>query len=296
MSRRRTIGVLLAATSAASFGVMPILTKIAYRDGASALGVLAIRFALAGAILLALAILLKQPLPRGRALLAVAALGGIGYVLESACYFLALQRTSAGLTALLLYAYPALVVLLSAAVARRAPSRVTLGLVALALVGTALTIGRPGGGQVLGIVLGLSAALSYSVYIVVSSHVVEGLAPLAVSGVVMAAAGVVDGAAALVVRPGVPQHLHGWLALGGVALFGSVVAVWAFFEGLRRLGPADTAVVSTLEPVVSVALGAAVLGEAFGVLQVVGGVLVLAAVIALARRAPEETLVTEPPV
>lgn len=296
MSRRRTVGVLLAATSAASFGVMPILTKIAYRDGASALGVLSIRFVLAGVILLALAVLLKQPLPRGRVLLAVAALGGIGYVLESACYFLALQRTSAGLTALLLYAYPALVVLLTAAVARRAPSRMTLGLVALALAGTALTIGRPGGGQVLGIVLGLSAALSYSVYIVVSSHIVEGLAPLAVSGVVMAAAGLVDGSVALVVRPGVPQHLHGWLALVGVALVGSVVAVWAFFEGLRRLGPADTAVVSTLEPVVSVALGAAVLGEAFGALQVVGGVLVLAAVIALTRRAPEGTLATEPPV
>lgn len=288
--------MLLAATSAASFGVMPILTKVAYRDGASALGVLSIRFALAGAILLALAAALRQPLPRGKVLLAVAALGGVGYVLESACYFLALQRTSAGLTALLLYAYPALVVLLSAAVARRAPSRTTLGLVAVALAGTALTIGRPGGGQVLGIVLGLSAALSYSVYIVVSAHIVEGLPPLAVSGVVMAAAGVVDGAVALVVRPGIPQHLHGWLALGGVALFGSVVAVWAFFEGLRRLGPADTAVISTLEPVVSVGMGAAVLGEAFGTLQVVGGVLVLAAVIALARRAPEENLATEPPV
>jgi drug/metabolite transporter (DMT)-like permease len=275
--------VLLAGVSAASFGVMPVLTKIAYKDGASPLGVLSIRFAASGLILLVLARLAGQALPRGRSLLAVAALGGVGYVLESACYFLALQRTSAGLTALLLYVYPALVVLLSAAVARRAPTRATIALVVLALVGTALTIGRPGGGQVLGVVLGLSAALSYSVYIVVSAHVVTGLAPLAVSGVVMSAAGLVDGAAALVVHPGVPTHPHGWFALGGVALFGSVVAVWAFFEGLRRLGPSDTAVVSTLEPVVSVVAGAVVLGEAFGGWQVAGAVLVLTAVVALAR-------------
>ncbi|MDX6275347.1 MAG: hypothetical protein QOJ92_2557 [Frankiales bacterium] len=280
---RRTAGVLLAGISAASFGVMPVLTKIAYRDGATALGVLSIRFATAGLILLGLARLTRQSLPRGRALLAVAALGGVGYVLESACYFLALQRTSAGLTALLLYVYPALVVLLSALLARRAPTHATTALVALALVGTALTIGRPGGGHVLGIVLGLSAALSYSVYIVVSAHVVSGLAPLAVSGVVMSAAGLVDGAAALVVRPGVPTHVHGWFALAGVAVFGSVVAVWAFFEGLRRLGPSDTAVVSTLEPVVSVVLGAVVLGETFAGAQVVGAVLVLTAVVALAR-------------
>jgi drug/metabolite transporter (DMT)-like permease len=283
VSNRRLVGVLLVALSAASFGVMPILTKIAYRDGSSTLGVLSVRFAVAGAVLLVLAALAKQRLPRGRKLLAVAALGGVGYVGESACYFLALQRTSAGLTALLLYVYPALVVLLAAAVARRAPDRFTLGLVALALAGTALTIGRPGGGALLGVALGLAAAATYSIYIVVSAHVVSGLAPLAVSGVVMAAAGLVDGTAALVVRPALPQHAHGWAAVVGVALVGSVVAVWAFFEGLRRLGPSDTAVVSTLEPVVSVVLGAVVLGEAFGGLQVVGGVLVLAAVVALAR-------------
>jgi drug/metabolite transporter (DMT)-like permease len=275
--------VLLAGLSAASFGVMPVLTKIAYRDGASPLGVLSVRFVLAGVVLLTLAAITRQRLPRGRTLLAVAALGGIGYVGESACYFLALQRTSAGLTALLLYVYPALVVLIAAAVARRRPETATLAMVAVALVGTALTIGRPGGGQAIGIVLGLAAALTYAIYIVVSAHVVAGLAPLAVSGVVMSAAGVVDGVAALVRRPGLPAHAHGWFALVAVAMVGSVVAVWAFFEGLRRLGPSDTAVVSTLEPVVSVGLGAAVLGEAFGGLQAVGAVLVLTAVVALAR-------------
>ena len=281
---RRTQGVLLAALSAASFGVMPILTKIAYRDGASALGVLSIRFVLAGVLLLALAWSLRLALPRGRRLLAIAALGGVGYVGQSACYFLALQRTSAGLTALLLYAYPALVVIIAAAVARKSPDRTTIALVALALVGTALTIGRPGGGKALGIALGLAAALIYAIYIIVSSKVVFGLAPVPVSAVVIAAAGLVDGAAALVARPGLPHHMHGWLALVGVAVFGSVIAVWAFFEGLRRLGPSDTSVVSTLEPVVSVVLGAAVLGEAFGPSQLSGGVLVLLAVAMLARR------------
>jgi drug/metabolite transporter (DMT)-like permease len=61
------------------------------------------------------------------------------------------------------------------------------------------------------------------------------------------------------------------------------VAVSAFFGALERLGPADTAVISTFEPVVSVAVAAAALGEQLSVVQLLGGALVLGAVISLAR-------------
>ncbi len=45
--RRRLLGVCLALVSAASFGVMPVLTKVVYDDGAEPIGVLAVRFSLA---------------------------------------------------------------------------------------------------------------------------------------------------------------------------------------------------------------------------------------------------------
>lgn len=53
--RRRLLGVGFALLSAACFGVMPVLTKIVYADGAQPVGVLAVRFTLAALILLALA-------------------------------------------------------------------------------------------------------------------------------------------------------------------------------------------------------------------------------------------------
>ena len=71
-----------------------------------------------------------------------------------------------------------------------------------------------------------------------------------------------------------------------MALICTVVAVATFFAALSRLGPADTSVLSTVEPVISVAVAAAVLGERLGGLQVAGGVLVLLAVAALARLDP----------
>ena len=88
-------------------------------------------------------------------------------------------------------------------------------------------------------------------------------------------------------RPGrLPTPGERLAALVAVALVGTVVAVTASFAALERLGPADTAVVSTVEPVVSVLVAAAVLGERLSGLQVAGGALVLLAVLALARLAP----------
>ncbi|MBW3549344.1 MAG: DMT family transporter, partial [Proteobacteria bacterium] len=54
--------------------------------------------------------------------------------------------------------------------------------------------------------------------------------------------------------------------------------------GMERLGAATASILSTVEPVVTVALAVAIYAEALGPLQVLGGVLVLAAVVALQAR------------
>lgn len=284
-SNHRLLGIVLALTSAAAFGVMPVLTKVIYQDGAEPVGVLAVRFAIAAVVLQLLARTRREARPAGRTLALLACLGGIGYVGQALCYFFALERISAGLTSLLLYFFPALVVVLAAVVLRDRPSPVAMVCVAVATLGTALTVGPVGGGQTSGVLLGLSAALVYAVYIVVSSRV-TGVGPFATSAWVLTASAVVMGALALATRPQLPSTPKAWLALVGVALIGTVVAVSAFFAALALLGPSDTAVVSTVEPVVSIAVAAAVLGERLAPLQLVGGVVVLLAVGVLARTRP----------
>lgn len=284
-SDRRLLGIVLALTSAASFGVMPVLTKVVYDDGAEPVGVLAVRFAVAAAVLQALARTRREVRPTGRTLALLAGLGGVGYVGQALCYFFALERISAGLTALLLYVYPALVVVLAALVLGDRPRRLAVGCVVVATLGTALTIGPVTGGQVSGVLLGLAAALVYAVYILVSSRV-AGVGPFATAAWVLTASSVVMGTIALATGPRLPSTVTAWLALLGVALIGTVVAVTTFFAALALLGPSDTAVVSTVEPVVSIAVAALVLGERLGPLQLAGGVVVLLAVAVLARTRP----------
>ena len=282
---RRVLGIVLALTSAASFGVMPVLTKVVYDDGAEPVGVLAVRFAIAAVVLQVLARTRREVRPTGRTLALLAGLGGIGYVGQALCYFFALERISAGLTSLLLYVYPALVVVLGAVVLRDRPRPLAVGCVVVATLGTALTIGPVAGGQSSGVLLGLAAALVYAVYILVSSRV-TGVGPFATAAWVLTASALVMGVLALATGPRLPSSATAWLALVGVALIGTVVAVTTFFAALALLGPSDTAVVSTVEPVVSIAVAGLVLGERLGSLQLAGGVVVLLAVGVLARTRP----------
>lgn len=286
----RLAGVGLALLSAACFGLMPVLTKFVYADGVNVVGLLAIRFTLGGLVLLGLARLRGERLPRGRTLLSLGVIGVL-YVGQSMAFFSALERVSASLTSLLLYFYPAMVVVLNALVLRARPRLLVLVCVVVATIGTALTLGPLGEVEMVGVALGLASAVIYALYLIVSGRSLstESVGPLAMSAVVMLFCGAFYDIVAVATTARLPSAVSAWLALGGVALFGTVIAVSAFFAALSRLGPSDTAVVSTFEPVVTVAVAAVVLGESLSPLQAVGGVMVLSAVIGLARTDPPIT-------
>jgi drug/metabolite transporter (DMT)-like permease len=65
----------------------------------------------------------------------------------------------------------------------------------------------------------------------------------------------------------------------------TVIAVLFFVAGLRVLGSSKTALLSTLEPVVTVTLAALFLAEALKPTQLIGGALVLGGALLLATQA-----------
>jgi drug/metabolite transporter (DMT)-like permease len=282
----RAAGIALVVTSAASFGTLAIFARLAYDAGGEPVAVLFLRFSAAAALLAVVMVLRGERWPRGRTLAALMALGGLGYVGQSLAYFTALTYASAGLIALLLYLFPAIVVLLAVAFLGERLPPVKVFALMLALAGSALTIGS-GGGRPLGIVLGVTAAIVYSLYIVSGSQVTPRAGALPSATVIIASAAMTYGLLAVLVRPAFPVGIEGAAAISGLALVATVVAIVTFFAGLARLGPTDTSTLSTLEPVVTVLLAAVVLGESIGARQLFGGLLILAAVVLLARARPQ---------
>jgi drug/metabolite transporter (DMT)-like permease len=262
---------------------MAIFARFAYAGGADVLGVLVSRFTIAGAVLALIMVATRRPWPRGRPLAVAIGMGAIGYVGQAVCYFSALNYASAGLVALLLYAYPTLVCLLAAVFLREPLTRRVLALLAMSFIGIALTLGG-GHGTPTGIALGLAAAAFYSVYIVVGARELGATDALASTTVVCLSAAATLVVASLVRAPQFPGAWWSWAAVGAIAIISTVVAVIAFFAGLKRVGPATASIASTLEPVVTVALAWLILGESLSPIQLVGGALVLVAAILLARR------------
>ena len=268
---------------------MAIFAKLAYRDGVDLPTMLFLRFAIAGVLLAAWGSAQGMRWPRGRNLLWLLAMGGVGYVGQAYCYFAALQHASAGLVALLLYLYPALVTIFSALLLRRQIGVGRGWAVAAALVGTALTIGGDLHSQSLGVWLGVGAAMIYSVYILVGEGVITRTGPLPGATVVMLAAAGVFGGAAFSSGLSLPATATGWLAVLAIAVFSTLLAILGFFKGLEKLGAADASTLSTLEPLITLMLAALVLGEVISNLQLFGGLLILAAVVYLARHGLSQT-------
>lgn len=281
--RRRAAGVAYVAASALCFGAMPIFARRAYQDGVDPPTLLLLRFTVAAAVMWALVAWRGTRLPRGRALYTLVGMGAVGYAGQAFSYFTALTLASAGLVALLLYTFPALVALLSWAVLRHPLTRLQLGALAMALLGSMLTIGRAGDGAPLGVALGLLAALIYSVYILVGARLPAEVTPTASTAVVTSSAAAVYGAVAAVAGVRLPVSAGGWLAILAVALIGTVLAIACFLAGLERLGAVRASVYSTLEPAFTLGLAALLLGEEVSALRLAGGALILGAVLLLAR-------------
>lgn len=281
--RRAAAGVIFIALSSLGFSSMAVFAHHVRAAGVDTATLLLLRFAIAGALLWATALARRRELPRGRTLLVLAGMGAIGYAGQAFSFFTALSLGSAGLAALLLYTYPALVAILSRLVLRHPLSRVQLGAIAMALAGSALTIGRAPDGTALGVLFGLLAALIYSGYILVGSRLPAGGSASASSAVIISAAAAVYGVVGLARGLHLPQTAAGWGAIVAIAVLGTALAIGFFLAGLDRLGPVRASVYSTLEPVFTLVLAAVFLGEAVTPLRAAGGALILAAVVVLAR-------------
>lgn len=282
MNNPRVVGILAVVLSAVGFGAMAIFARFAYLSGAEVISVLFLRFLLAGLLLVALMLVSKRTWPKRRGVLVLMAMG-IGYVAQSYSFFAALQHASAGLVSLLLYLYPVLVAVLGAVFLKEPLGSRRFAAVCIAFIGTVLTLWGAWTAAPLGIALGVLSALLYSVYILVGSRVLAKEDPIGSGTVVILSAAAVFGLLVLLSQPVFPSGVLAWASVVAISVFSTVVGMVGFFIGMRHLGAADAATLSTLEPAVTILLAGLFLQESLSAVQLMGGAVILFAVIWLVR-------------
>lgn len=276
---KKAIGAVAVASLA--YSTLPIFTMFAYREGVLPMPLLGIRFILASLILAAIAVsknrsALKIPRTDIKRYVALS-IGGFGA--SSFFYFYALKYASAPVISSLLYAYPAFVaigawMLFKESITAKQWSAIGLTVIGCALVGGVL--GAPVEVSLPGILLGLSAALAYASFNLLSQRWLPGRSSSTMMAYVFGISGVSFLIVSLFVHgPGFVSDIIGWpsrawLYLVLIVLIPTIVAILLYLRGIRRLGAAQAAILSTLEPLLTVLLSWWVLNQELGAVQLIG--------------------------
>lgn len=278
-------GYLFTIVSACLYGCMALITKNLYAQGVNAITAVLLRNLLSVPVMGVLALWREKQLKvPAKALLSIGGVGLMGSVLTPLLLFAAYNYIPSGTATVLHFVYPALTVVAGILFLRQRAKVGTLVSVAVCMAGIALFYdpGQPMDWRGAGLAVGSGA--TYTAYILLLSAFrykeISGfrfgfwisLCNSVVLLIVCLAAGQLQ----------LPTNIAGWGYAIALALAVNVGAMVLFQQGARAIGSQRVAVLSTLEPVVSVLVGWWAFDEIVGVRTVVGSALVLLASVLIA--------------
>lgn len=233
---------------------------------------------------------------RGRDLPFLAVFGVFGLALVHFAYFKTISLTGVATAILLEYLAPVVVLAFSVTLLGERFTWALPSAVVLSVAGCALMVGVFGGEGITvsreGLFWGLASALFFAGYSLMGRYAAGRFAPWTLLAYGLAAASlfwlVVLGGPARVIA-----LLADWRALGAVlvlAVVSTVVPFGAFLKALHLIEATQASITSTIEPVVAGVAAWFVFGEHLSALQLLGGALVVAAVVLsqVSTRVPPE--------
>lgn len=241
---------------------------------------------------------------RPRVRIALAVTMTMGFLLN-ALMFVAFDLVTVALALLCFYTYPALVAAANIALGHERLDRPRAVALFLALVGMVAVVASqldPGAGvrfDPLGVALAFGAALTQTVFVVISrdgySEVPTEQAMalvLLITTIGGATVAILGGQADTLAFPlRSPSVLPLLLFIG---TFAAAIPSIAFLRGIRTIGGTRAGILMLFEPVVGVTLAAVLLGETLVPIQLLGALLILGAAAVLQRGTGGEAPPTEP--
>jgi drug/metabolite transporter (DMT)-like permease len=296
-------GTLFTLLAALGFAAVSTLTSIATGQGVSLPVVLMWRYVIGAVVMVTFVATRNYPRMPWREAVRFIVLGGGGQALLVGMALSSLKYITVATLAFLFYTYPAWVTLVQTIRGAEPLTRRRVAALALSFGGIVVIVGAPfdGGAAAAastagiatsvttlawtGIALALGAAVVYGMYIPLMLWMQKSH-PVAVTS----AYAKIGSAFCFLLLALKDQTLTAsltstaWMAIVALALFSTVLPSVFFLMGLMRLGPVRTAIVSTVEPFLTAILGALVLRQAITADSLIGGAMIVTAVVVLQFR------------
>jgi drug/metabolite transporter (DMT)-like permease len=286
--RRPTSVELMLLTVILLWALNLSVTKYVLEHGLEPLSYATLRYALAGAIFVALTLVAERTLRIERRHAGVLLLAAVLLWVNQVCFVLALDATTASTIGLLIGTIPIFAALFGLALGERLTARfwvaAAISSIGVALVATG-TAGDVSGGLG-GILLGLVTAATWAAYSVAVTPLMRTYSPSHVSAVVISGAWVLIALVGLPVTTSQDWELGWeiWVLLVLATLGPLVLTNILWFRVLHRIGPARATLAANLQPFVAAVLAVVLLSERLGLPQIAGGVLIALGIFVARRR------------
>jgi drug/metabolite transporter (DMT)-like permease len=217
------------------------------------------------------------------------ALGTFGIAAAQFFYLFAISKISVAAAILLHYTGPLFIFLYKLAFTREKLKASTALAMAATIVGCALVV-EAYDPQVLapnriGVIGGLLAAMAFATYSLLSEHGMRRYPPWTVLAYAMLFAAVAwNTLHAPLAAFATTRTLTDWGWVVFIAVVGTILPFGFYFKGIHRIRSTHAAITATLEPVSAGVIAFLFLGEILAPAQILGGLIVLAAIIYLQRR------------
>jgi drug/metabolite transporter (DMT)-like permease len=291
------IGVVLAVLAALGFSLKAIFVKLAYAWPVDAVTLLALRMGFALPVFMWVG--WREHLRHRHAVRLTGGdwrqlilLGLLGYYGASILDFYGLRYISAGLERLILFTYPTLTLLLGLLFQGRPIRGREIGALALCYGGLSLAFVHDirSSDDALEIWIGtgfvLASSLSYALYLAGSGPMIArlGAARFTALAMLVSCAGTL--AHFLLSQPfsALIQPAPVYALGAAMAIFSTVLPVFMQSAAIRRLDAPRAAMIGTVGPILTIALGAWLLGETISTWQLAGAALVIAGVMQVSRK------------
>ena len=294
---QRLMGCALVLLGAAGFSTKAILIKLAYAaDGQlDAITLLALRMLFALPMFLIAAVWHQkksaEPALDKKQWGIVIILGLMGYYIASYLDFLGLQTVSAGLERLIIFSYPTFVVLFSALHYRRALTASVMIALSLSYIGILLvfieSLSLTSTNIVLGSAYVLSSALIFSVFVMGSGVMVHRIGSVRFTAYTMTVASI----ATLthfafhhdLVHTVSTIPLDVYVLSLIMAIVATVLPSFLMNNGIKKVGASSAAILSSVGPIITLALANSLLQETITHTQLLGTFFVLAGGLVVGR-------------
>jgi drug/metabolite transporter (DMT)-like permease len=231
------------------------------------------------------------PLSRRDWLLLVT-LGLLGYYGASILDFLGLLYITAGLERLILFTYPTLTILIGVLFMGKTASKREIGALVLSYAGIGLAFAHDlqlagdMGVVLVGAAFVFASSLSYAFYQAGSEPVIRQLGAARFTAMAMLVSTLATLLHFAVTQPAqaLVQPLPIYFYAAGMALFSTVLPVFMTSSAIRRIGSAQTVLIGTIGPMLTIFFSSWLLDEPLSLWQMLGAGLVLAGVLLVSRR------------